>query len=161
MNQIDSGSDLRDTACFQTRALGLICMTAVCFRVSGLTFFSRKLSELGSRLDFGVQGLGGVIGAAAGQKWSFSVRRMSISLVDGFLVPSLRFDFANRRGTWCMSPSPLSCNSSSFVKDIGKTRIKIIMFRSRSHLLFIWASMFFMRRRGTWCTSPSPLLYNS
>ena len=44
--------------------------------------FSRKLSELGSRLDFGVQGLGRGIGAAAGQKWSFRVRRMSISSVD-------------------------------------------------------------------------------
>ena len=123
--------------------------------------FSRKLSELGSRLDFGVQGLGRGIGAAAGQKWSFRVRRMSISSHDGVPVLSWQLDFVHRRGTWCVSPSPLSCNSSSFVKDIGKTRIKVIMFRSRSHLLFIWASMFFMRRRGTWCTSPSPLSCNS
>ena len=50
--------------------------------------FSRKLSELGSRLDFGVQGLGRGIGAAAGQKWSFRVRRMSISSVDGVPVLS-------------------------------------------------------------------------
>ena len=49
-------------------------------------FFSRKLSELGSRLGFGVQGLGRGIGAAAGQKWSFRVRRMSISLLDGVPV---------------------------------------------------------------------------
>jgi len=51
-------------------------------------FFSRKLSELGSRLDFGVQGLGRGLGAAAGQKWSFRVRRMSISSVDGVPVLS-------------------------------------------------------------------------
>ena len=50
--------------------------------------FSRKLSELGSRLDFGVQGLGRGIGAAAGQKWSFRVRRMSISSGDGVPVLS-------------------------------------------------------------------------
>ena len=50
--------------------------------------FSRKLSELGSRLGFGVQGLGRGLGAAAGQKWSFRVRRMSISLYDGFPVLS-------------------------------------------------------------------------
>ena len=102
-------------------------------------FFSRKLSELGSRLDFGVQGLGRGVGAAAGQKWSFRVRRMSISL----------------------SPSPLSCDSLSFVKDIGKNHIKIVMFRKGSHLLSIWAPTFSMRRRGTWCMSPSPLSCNS
>jgi len=51
-------------------------------------YFSRKLSELGSRLDFGVQGLGRVLGAAAGQKWSFRVRRMSISSGDGVPVLS-------------------------------------------------------------------------
>ena len=50
--------------------------------------FSRKLSELGSRLGFGVQGLGRGIGAAVGQKWSFRVRRMSISLGHGFPVLS-------------------------------------------------------------------------
>ena len=44
-----------------------------------IVIFSRKLSELGSRLDFGVQGLGPGVGAAAGQKWSFRVRRMLIS----------------------------------------------------------------------------------
>ena len=49
--------------------------------------FSRKLSELGSRLGFGVQGLGRGVGAAAGQKWSFRVRRMFISLVDGVPGP--------------------------------------------------------------------------
>ena len=66
-----------------------MCLSAFCFRVSGLTlFFSRKLSELGSRLGFGVQGLGRGVGAAAGQKWSFRVRRMSISLRDGFPVLS-------------------------------------------------------------------------
>ena len=53
-----------------------------------LVFFPRKLSELGPRLDFGVQGLGRGIGAAAGQKWSFRVRRMSISLRHGFPVLS-------------------------------------------------------------------------
>lgn len=56
--------------------------------VSPAHAFSRKLSELGSRLDFGVQGLGRGIGAAAGQKWSFRVRRMSISLRHGFPVLS-------------------------------------------------------------------------
>lgn len=65
----------------------------VCILLSGfwpdLVFvFSRKLSELGSRLDFGVQGLGRGIGAAAGQKWSFRVRRMSISSGDGVPVLS-------------------------------------------------------------------------
>ena len=49
-------------------------------------FFPKALSELGSRLDFGVQGLGRVLGAAAGRKWSFRVRRMSISLLDGVPV---------------------------------------------------------------------------
>ena len=73
--------------------------------------FSRKLSELGSRLDFGVQGLGRGVGAAAGQKWSFRVRRRAISLPHGFPVLSWRLDFVDRRGTWCMSPSPLSCDS--------------------------------------------------
>ena len=42
MNQHDSGSDFRDTACLQTRALRLMCLSAFCFRVSGLTLF-RKL----------------------------------------------------------------------------------------------------------------------
>ena len=63
----------------------------VCILLSGFwpdLVFSRKLSELGSRLGFGVQGLGRGIGAAAGQKWSFRVRRMSISLYDGFPVLS-------------------------------------------------------------------------
>ena len=59
----------------------------LCYRTSW-ECFSRKLSELGSRLDFGVQGLGRGIGAAAGQKWSFRVRRMSISLRHGFPVLS-------------------------------------------------------------------------
>ena len=49
--------------------------------------FSRKLSELGSRLGFGVQGLGRGLGAAAGRKWSFRVRRMSIFLLDGVPGP--------------------------------------------------------------------------
>ena len=46
--------------------------------------FSRKLSELGSRLGFGVQGLGRVHAPAAGQKWAFRVRLMKILGVDGF-----------------------------------------------------------------------------
>ena len=51
MNQHDSGSDFRDTACLQTRALRLMCLSAFCFRVSGLTLsifwqFSRKLSHI-------------------------------------------------------------------------------------------------------------------
>ena len=50
--------------------------------------FSRKLSELGSRLGFGVQGLGRVPGAAAGQKWSFRVRRRAISSRMNFQVLS-------------------------------------------------------------------------
>ena len=64
------------------------CFPRVWVGSFGFLVFFRKLSELGSRLDFGVQGLGRVLGAAAGRKWSFRVRRMSISLRHGFPVLS-------------------------------------------------------------------------
>ena len=52
--------------------------------------FSRKLSELGSRLDFGVQGLGALLTAAAHPKLAFRSRGSEIRLGGPGRISELR-----------------------------------------------------------------------